>query len=475
MTSRPLTLVLSFALASAAPVYGVYAQSQPAPAQPVPAQSAPAQADQGGLDVDDGGLTGSVSADGAWQDLGIAITNFATDNDVPTQTNAGSTGALGRALSQVVASDLRNNGLFKPSGPDGLPQPSYPQVQSPEYPTWSARGANMLVQGYVRAGADGNLTIGCYLYDVQLKQQLIKGGWQVGAADWRRAAHKCADMVYSRLSGESPFFDSKIAYIAETGPKDHRMKRLAIMDSDGANHRYLTSGQATALTPRYSPDYSKILYLSYLNGQPSIYVYDLASDSQKLIARTGAPTMAPRWSPDGKWILYSMSSGGNTDIYRISSSGGTPTRLTNTPGISIGGSYSPNGSQIVFESDRSGSQQIYVMNADGSNQHRISFFGGRSATPEWSPRGDQIAFTHIAGNLRVAVMSPSGGGMRYLTNSWQDEAPTWSPNGRIVQFFRTEKSTGKSSIWQVDLTGKNERKLPTPVGASDPAWGPVRP
>lgn len=451
----------------------------PAPVPTMPAPTTPGQPTTEGAAIPpedaEGGLQVTVSDDSAWQDLGIAITDFATDNDVPTRTNAGSTGALGHALSQVVASDLRNNGLFKPSGPDGLPQPGYPQVQAPEYPIWSARGADMLVQGYVRAGADGNLTVGCYLYDVALKQQLIKGGWQVAPADWRRAAHKCADMVYSRLSGESPFFDSKIAYIAETGPKDHRMKRLAIMDSDGANHRYLTSGQATALTPRYSPDYSKILYLSYLNGQPSIYVYDLASDSQKLIARTGAPTMAPRWSPDGKWILYSMSSGGNTDIYRISSSGGTPTRLTNTPGISIGGSYSPDGSQIVFESDRSGSQQVYVMGADGSNQRRISFFGGRSATPEWSPRGDQIAFTHIAGNLRVAVMSPSGGGMRYLTNSWQDEAPTWSPNGRIVQFFRTEKSTGKSSIWQVDLTGKNERKLPTPVGASDPAWGPVRP
>jgi TolB protein len=318
--------------------------------------------------------------------------------------------------------------------------------------------------------------VGCYLYDVRLKQQLIKGGWQVPPSDWRRAAHKCADLIYSRLSGESPFFDSKIAYIAETGPKDHRMKRLAIMDSDGANHRYLTSGQAMVLTPRYSPDYSKILYLSYLNGQPSIYAYDLATDRQTLIARTGNPTLAPRWSPDGKWVLYSMSKGGTTDIYRISSAGGgTPQRLTNGPGINIGGSYSPNGSQIVFESDRSGSQQVYVMNADGSNQHRISFFGGRAATPEWSPRGDQIAFTHIAGNLRVAVMTPSGGGLRHLTDSWQDEAPTWSPNGRIVQFFRTTKSTGTAAIWQVDLTGRNERKLPTPVGASDPAWGPVRP
>lgn len=447
--------------------------AQTAPAAPV--LDAPAPGASPGAETD-GGLEVTVSDDSEWQDLGIAITSFATDADVPTQTNAGSTGALGRALSQVVAGDLKNNGLFKPSGPDGLPQPAYAQVQAPDYNVWAPRGADMLVQGYVRAAAGGQITVGCYLYDVRLKQQLVKGGWQVPPSDWRRAAHKCADMVYSRLSGESPFFDSKIAYIAETGPKGHRMKRLAIMDSDGANHRYLTSGQAMALTPRYSPDYSKILYLSYLNGQPSIYAYDLATDRQTLVARTGNPTLAPRWSPDGKWVLYSMSKGGTTDIYRISAAGGgTPQRLTNGPGINIGGSYSPNGSQIVFESDRSGSQQVYVMNADGSGQKRISFFGGRAATPEWSPRGDQIAFTHIAGDLRVAVMNPSGGGMRTLTNSWQDEAPTWSPNGRIVQFFRTTKSTGTATIWQVDLTGRNERKLPTPVGASDPAWGPVRP
>ncbi|MCJ2181741.1 Tol-Pal system beta propeller repeat protein TolB [Novosphingobium sp. 1949] len=466
MTARSLSRLLALALLGSAPVMA-QAQVQP----PVEPQAASAPGDG-----QDGGLTGSVSADGAWQDLGIAITTFATDADVPTQTNAGSTAQLGNAISRVVADDLKDNGLFKPSGPDGLPRPRFAEVTTPNFPLWATGGTDMLVQGYVHANGDGTLTVGCYLYDVALKQQLTKAGWKVNPADWRRAGHKCADLVYSRLSGESPFFDSKIAYIAETGPKDHRMKRLAIMDSDGANHRYLTSGQAMALTPRYSPDYSKILYLSYLNGQPSVYAYDLASNSQKLIFRTTNPTMAPRWSPDGKWVLFSMSQAGRTDIYRISSAGGgTPQRLTDGPGINIGGSYSPDGSKIVFESDRSGSQQVYVMNADGSNQHRISFFGGRSATPEWSPRGDLIAFTHIAGNLRIAVMSPDGKGMRYLTNSWQDEAPTWSPNGRIVQFFRTEKGSGLASIWQVDLTGHNERKLPTPVGASDPAWGPIRP
>ncbi len=465
MTIR-FSLLAATALAFAGPAF---AQSAPAPA--APPMITPPPADDG-----DGGLTGTVSDEAAWQDLGIAITAFATDQDLPTQTNAGSTASLGRALSDVISGDLRNNGLFKPSGPSGLPQPAYPQVQAPDYPIWSARSAEMLVQGYVRANTDGTLTIGCYLYDVQLKQQLVKGGWQVGPSDWRRAAHKCSDMVYSRLSGESPFFDSRIAYIAESGPKNRRMKRLAIMDSDGANHRYLTSGQATALTPRYSPDYKQILYLSYLNGNPRIYVYDLATNQQRLITESRNPTFAPRWSPDGRSILYSMAIAGNTDIYKISAAGGgAAVKLTDSPGLDVGGSFSPDGSKIVFESDRSGSQQVYVMNADGSDQKRISFFGGRAATPEWSPRGDQIAFTHIAGNLRIGVMSPGGGSMRHLTDSWQDEAPTWAPNGRIIQFFRTEKNSGKATIWQVDLTGRNERRLPTPADASDPAWGPIQP
>ena len=425
--------------------------------------------------TDAGGLSGSVSDDADWQDLGIAIPAFATNADVPTAASAGSTAALGRSVAQVITADLRNNGLFKPVGPDALPLPGFEQIQAPDYGIWSGRSAEMLVQGYVRAQGDGQVSVGCYLYDVALKQQLAKAGWVVPPADWRRAAHKCADMVYSRLSGESPFFDSRIAYIAETGPKNRRMKRLAIMDSDGANHRFITTGQATALTPRYSPNYKSIVYLSYLNGTPRIYIYDLDSNSQRLVTQGRGPTFAPRWSPDGKFILYSMAVGGNTDVYRVSAQGGESQRLTDGPGIDVGGSYSPDGSKIVFESDRSGSQQVYVMNADGSNQQRISFFGGRSATPEWSPRGDQIAFTHIADNFRIAVMSPGGGEMRSLTDSWQDEAPTWSPNGRIIQFFRTARGSGSTGIWQVDLTGRNERRLPTPVDASDPAWGPVRP
>ena len=429
--------------------------------------SPPAAAEAGG------GLSGSVSDESQWQDLDIAIPGFATDDDVATP--AGGSAALGVALAEVITADLSNNGLFKPTGPALLPEIGYSDVTGPQWRIWRGRQAEMLVHGYVRAGENGRLTVGCYLYDVGLNSELARQGYVVDPVDWRRAAHKCADMVYSRLSGESPFFDSKIAYIAESGPKNRRVKRLAIMDSDGANHSFITSGEAPALTPRYSPDYRSIVYLSYLNGNPRIYVYDVGSGLQRLVTQSRNPTFAPRWSPDGKWILYSMSIAGNTDIYRVSAQGGDSVRLTDSPAIDVGGSYSPDGSRIVFESDRSGSQQVYVMNADGSNQQRVSFFGGRAATPEWSPRGDQIAFTYIAGNFRIAVMNPGGGGMRTLTDSWQDEAPTWSPNGRMIQFFRTEQGSGRTGLWQVDLTGRNQRKLATPVDGSDPAWGPVLP
>ena len=418
---------------------------------------------------------GSVTDESEWANLAIAIPAFATDRDVPTAAAGGSTDALGREIARVVFNDLKNNGLFQPIGPDSLPRPTNAQVTAPVFGVWSGRSAEMLIQGYVRADGNGGLTIGCYLYDVELREELARAGWQLQPGEWRRAAHKCADLVYGRLTGEDPFFDSRIAFIAETGPKDKRQKRLAVMDSDGANLRFVTLGSATALTPRYSPDYKQLLYLSYVDGNPRIYVYDIGTGQQRVVTQSTNPTFAPRWSPDGRYILYSMAVGGNTDIYRVSAQGGASERLTDTPGIDVGGSYSPDGSKIVFESDRSGGQQVYVMNADGSNQRRISFHGGRSATPEWSPRGDKIAFTHMGGNFRIATMNPDGSGLSFLTNSWQDEAPTWAPNGRIVQFFRTERNSGKTGLYQVDLTGENERRLPTPTDASDPAWGPVLP
>ncbi|WP_047099711.1 Tol-Pal system beta propeller repeat protein TolB [Sphingomonas sanxanigenens] len=448
-------LLVTLLFGSAMPAFAQVAAPPPAPTQPVE-------------------NTGRITADVNGDDLVIAVPPLATP--AVQQTAAGATDRLGHQIADVIATDLRNSGIFRPLGPGQVRGIAFGEVTQPQYPYWAGTGAEALVQGYVRASGTDRLTIGCYLYDVALKTELTQKGFEVAPGEWRRAAHKCADAIYARLTGESPFFDSRVAYIAETGPKGNRVKRLAIMDSDGANHRFITNGQSIALTPRYSPDYSKIVYLSYLNNRPRIFIYDVGSGSQKLVVENSNPTFAPRFSPDGRTILYSMTVGANTDIYSIPATGGTPRRLTNAPGIDVGGSFSPDGRQIVFESDRSGSQQVYVMNADGSNQRRISFGGGRYATPEWSPRGDLIAFTKIAGNFRIGVMTPGGGGERLLTNSWQDEAPTWSPNGRVIQFFRTSQGRqGTSSIWQVDLTGRNERKLPTPVSGSDPAWGPLLP
>lgn len=462
MTMRLSVRFIAAALLSviAAPIA---AQSTPAPAPTVAQPTAPTAPPRE-----------TVTGDLVQERTSIIVTGFATPQTASTA--AGTTAVLGRQIAEVIAADLERSGLYAPRGPAGLRAVPMAEVTAPAFANWRGTGAESLVQGFVRADAAGNLTVGCYLYDMALGSELARNGYVVQPRDWRRAAHRCADAIYSRLSGEAPFFDSRIAYIAETGPKDARVKRLAIMDSDGANHRFITNGQSIALTPRFSPDYGRIVYVSYAGARVRVYVYDVGSGSQRIIHESSNTTFAPRWSPDGRFILFSMAAAGNTDIYRIPADGGTPRRLTDGPGIDVGGSYSPDGTRIVFESDRSGAQQIYVMNADGSDQQRISFGGGRYATPEWSPRGDLIAFTRIAGNFRIGVMTPSGGGERLLTDSWQDEAPTWAPNGRLIQFFRTSQGRdGRSQIFQVDLTGVNLRRLPTPVDGSDPAWGPILP
>jgi TolB protein len=375
---------------------------------------------------------------------------------------------VGRGISEVIASDLRSTGGFTPIGPNGIGTYGQGQAGSPNYGEWRSSGAGALVTGYAEARPDGRLTVACYLHDVTAGRLLANQGFTVTQSDWRRAAHKCADAIYSRLSGESPFFDSRIAYIAESGPKNARVKRLAIMDSDGANHRFLTNGQSTVLTPRFAPNQQTIAFMSYENNQPRVYVYDVGSGRARPLVSEPYMTFAPRFSPDGRSIVFSMAVNGNTDIYRISVSGGRPQRLTNSAAIDDGGSYSPDGSRIVFESDRGGTQQLYVMNADGSNQHRISFGGGRYGTPVWSPRGDLIAFTQV-GTFRIGVMAPDGSGERILSNGPLDEGPTWAPNGRVIMFGR-----GNGQIWSVDITGMAMRRVPTPLGASDPSWSPLR-
>jgi len=387
----------------------------------------------------------------------------------------GASEALGRQIAEVIASDLRSTGAFTPLGPNGIGGYSVAQAGAPAYGEWRNAGAGALVAGYVEARPDGRITVACLLHDVTAGRQLATQGFTVAAADWRRAAHKCADTVYARLTGEGAYLDTRIVYVAETGPKTNRVKRIALMDSDGTNLRYLTTGRANVTTPRFSPNGSQLVYTGMLARKPRVFVIDVASGAERLLVPGGAITFAPRFSPNGRQIVFSWAQGGNTDIFVVGANGGVPTRLTSAPGTDTSPSFSPDGRRIVFESERSGTQQLYVMGADGSGQRRISFGGGRSASPVWSPKGNLIAFTRIGGGgFRIGVMDPSGGGERLLTNAWQDEGPSWAPNGQFVLFHRTAQGSGNATLHAVPIAGGAPRRMPTPQGGSDPSWSPLK-
>ena len=386
----------------------------------------------------------------------------------------GASEARGRQIAEVISSDLRSSGAFTPLGPNGIGGYSVAQATAPAYADWRSAGATALVAGYVEARPDGRVTVACLLHDVTAGRQLASQGFTVAATDWRRAAHKCADTVYARLTGEGAYLDTRIVYVAETGPKTNRVKRIALMDSDGSNLRYLTLGQSTVTTPRFSPDGSQLVYTGTLARKPRVFVLDVASGRERLLVPGGAITFAPRFSPNGRQIAFSWAQGGNTDIFVVDADGGTPRRLTSAPGADTSPSYSPDGRQIVFESDRGGTQQLYVMNADGSGQRRISFGGGRSASPVWSPKGDLIAFTRIGAGFRIGVMNASGGGERLLTDAWQDEGPSWAPNGQFVLFHRTDQGSGNATLYAVPINGGPPRRMPTPQGGSDPSWSPIK-
>jgi TolB protein len=313
------------------------------------------------------------------------------------------------------------------------------------------------------------------LWDVFSGRQLASQRFAVGAQEWRRLGHLVADQVYQRLTGEKGYFDTQVVFIDETGPKERRNKRLAIMDQDGANVRLLSQGRELVLTPRFSPNSQEVTYLQYTGDQPRVFLLNLESGQRELVGNFPGMTFAPRFSPDGQRIVMSIGEGGNSSIAEMDLRSRQIRRLTNSNGIDTGPCYSADGRRIVFESDRDGSQQLYVMNADGSGQQRISGGDGRYSTPVWSPRNDLIAFTkQMGGSFLIGVMRPDGTGERVLTEGFHNEGPTWAPNGRVLMFFREGRGTSGPRLFSIDLTGYNERQVPTPSFASDPAWSPLR-
>ncbi len=380
-------------------------------------------------------------------------------------------------LSRVISDDLTGTGLFREVPASAFISQITDFGAPVQFADWKAINAQALITGAVMVSGS-QLTVQFRVYDVFSGQELGNGLQFVGLTDgWRRIAHKVADAVYSRITGEGGYFDSRVVFVSETGPKDDRRKRLAIMDYDGANVQYLTDSAALVLAPRFSPTGDRVLYTSYETGFPRIYVLDVGQVQQQVLeSQDGTMSFAPRFAPDGRTVVYSLSQGGNTDIYSLDLGTGAQKRLTNAPSIETAPSFSPDGSQIVFESDRSGTQQLYIMPAGGGEAKRISFGEGRYGTPVWSPRGDLIAFTKQSkGRFHIGVMRTDGSEERLLTASFLDEGPTWAPNGRVIMFSReTQGASGRSSLFTVDISGRNLRPVRTPDGASDPSWSPLQ-
>ena len=403
---------------------------------------------------------------GNFQPLPIAISDFmggaTTDNDT----------ALG--VTQIITADLKRSGLFAPIDPAAFLEKITSVDAVPHFPDWRTINAQALATGRVTRQSDGRLKAEFRLWDVLAGQQLAGQQYFTTPDNWRRIAHIISDAIYERLTGEKGYFDTRVVFVDETGPPERRVKRLAIMDQDGANVRYLTRGEDLVLTPRFSPSTQEITYMAYGQGDPRVYLLNIETGQREIVGNFPGMSFAPRFSPDGQRVVMSLQEGSNSNIFVMDLRSKAMTRLTDTPAIDTAPSYSPDGAQICFESDRGGHQQIYVMGASGGSAQRISFGEGTYSTPVWSPRGDYIAFTRQAGGkFAIGVMKPDGSGERILTEGFHNEGPTFAPNGRVIMFFRDPGGSAGPSLFTIDISGRNELRVPTPSFASDPAWSPL--
>ena len=408
---------------------------------------------------------------GVIEPVPIAIPHFVAENLRSQQ--------MAQDITGLVTADLVGTGIFREIPREAHIADITNFESTVQFSDWKVINAEALIVGSVRTTVDGEASVKFRLFDVFAEEQL-GDGLQLSGDDqnWRRMAHKISDAIYSRITGESGYFDTQIAFISESGPKDDRRKQLAVMDYDGANVRYLTDDMSLVLAPRFSPYGSSLIYTSYETGIPSVYVLDIGTRAKRTLLTTPDMAFAPRFSPDGSRVVLSLVRRGNTDIFEVELGSNRTRRLTSSAAIDTAPSFSPDGEWIVFESDRSGTQQLYMKCGTNRSERakRISFGDGRYGTPVWSPRGDYIAFTkQRQGRFHIGVMRIDGSEERLLSASFLDEGPTWSTNGRVIIFFRvTPGDAGGPALYSVDLTGQNLRRIPTPKFASDPNWSSLR-
>ena len=385
-----------------------------------------------------------------------------------------SSGDVGQKMSSVIWDNLKNSGLFRPIDRNAYIQSPVSLVaDGPRMNEWKPLGAQALISGQITMNGPNEYKVEYRLWDIGSGTQIDGMVYTTSLDNWRRIAHIISDAVFERLTGEKGYFDTRIVYIAESGDRRKRTKRLAIMDQDGANHRFLTDGSYMVLTPRFSPNAQEIVYMSYANNKPRVYLYNIDTGRQRVLGDFPGMTFSPRFSPDGDKVVMSLSQNGVANIHILNLRTGRSVQVTNTRDINTSPSFSPDGSKIIFESDRSGTQQLYVMNADGSDQRRITFEDGRYASPVWSPRGDYVAFTKMSkGKFYIGLVKPDGSGERLISTARHVEGPSWAPNGRYLVYFKEVASGDRRDVksYVIDVTGFNERMIPTPGDASDPSW-----
>lgn len=392
---------------------------------------------------------------------------------------------LGVNFMAVIEKDLVNSGLFK-----SLNSGEYKLLaKQPNFHKLRSMGADYVAGGKIAYNKNEEITLELYVWNAATGHLVIGHRLNGKMHGWRQLAHIAADMIYSNLTGEKPYFTSKILFIDETGPIDNRLKKVAIMDQDGANVAYLTNGEHLTVTPKIAPDRQNVVYTAYIDDSPHTCLQQLKTGARTIVEQSTNGTIAPNFSPDGNGLVMGkLRDNGTANLFLLNiqsmnnmlKSQGAQTKavhgeanmrqLTYGNNIDATSSFSPDGKQLVFSSDSSGRQQLYIMKIDGSAKKQLSTGSGSYSTPVWSPRGDYIAFTKKEhGQFSIGICRTDGSEERLLSSGFHSERPCWAPNGRSLIFFK-ESAAGHSRLYSIDIMNQKERLLTTPHDASDPDW-----
>jgi TolB protein len=400
-------------------------------------------------------LTIDITTSGGRQ-IPVAILPFAGETAQP------------QPVSTVVGADLARTGLFRLVNAMGVsPLPTEPSEVN--FVDWQARTAEALVIGKIEPQPDGRVEVRFRLFDVQKQSQLASFSYVVAPAQLRATAHRIADVIYERLTGEKGVFSTKVTYVVKRGAR----YELQVADADGANAQAVLASNEPIISPSWSPDGSRIAYVSFDQKKPIVVVQNLAQGTTKVVANYWGNNSAPAWSPDGSRLAVTLTRDGISQIYAIPAAGGEPRRMTTTPAIDTEASFSPDGKWIAFTSDRGGSPQIYRMPAEGGQAQRLTFEGSYNVRPRFSPDGKSIAFVQReAGRFRIAVLEIGSGQVTVLTDGVLDDSPSYAPNGKMILY--EAQVGGRGQLAAVSSDGRVRQRLVSSAGdVRDPAWGPL--